>query len=92
MVAPEFQGAGLGSALQARLQEYAMNRGVRGFVSEILPRNISMLRLAARAQGTVTTSRDEDGVHVTVLFPDSGNTNRSPLPDSQDPQCRQFAA
>jgi RimJ/RimL family protein N-acetyltransferase len=92
MVAPEFQGAGLGNALQARLQEYAMNRGVRGFVSEILPRNISMLRLAARAQGTVTTSRDEDGVHVTVLFPDSGNTNRSPLPDSQDPQCRQFAA
>jgi RimJ/RimL family protein N-acetyltransferase len=70
MVAPEFQGAGLGTALQARLQEYAMSRGVRGFVSEILPRNTSMLRLAARAPGTITTSRDEDGVHVTVLFTD----------------------
>ncbi|MFY9837621.1 MAG: GNAT family N-acetyltransferase, partial [Xanthobacteraceae bacterium] len=66
MVAPEFRGAGLGTALQARLQEYAMSRGVRGFVSEILPRNGSMLRLAALAQGTVTTRRDEDVVHVTV--------------------------
>ena len=70
MVAPGFQGAGLGTALQARLQEYAMSRRVRGFVSEILPGNTSMLRLAARAPGTVTTSRDEDGVHVTVLFTD----------------------
>lgn len=77
MVAPEFQGAGLGTALQARLQEHAMSRGVRGFVSEILPRNTSMLRLAARAQGTMTTSRDEDGVHVTVLFPDNGSTSHA---------------
>src|SRR5262249_3841770 len=37
MVAPEFQGAGLGTALQACLQEYAMSRNVRGFVFEILP-------------------------------------------------------
>ena len=41
MVAPEWQGPGLGSALQARLQEYAVSRGVRGFVAEILPRNTS---------------------------------------------------
>src|SRR5262245_55949833 len=74
MVAPEFQGVGLGTALQARLQEYAMSRGVRGFVSEILPGNTSMLRLTASARGTMTTSRDEDAVHVTVLFPDSSGT------------------
>jgi acyl-CoA hydrolase/RimJ/RimL family protein N-acetyltransferase len=74
MVAPEFQGVGLGTALQARLQEYAISRGVRGFVSEILPGNTSMLRLAASAQGTVTTARDENGVHVTVLFPDNSST------------------
>jgi RimJ/RimL family protein N-acetyltransferase len=92
MVAPEFQGAGLGTALQACLQEHAMSRNVRGFVFEILSRNTSMLRLAARAQGTVTTLRDEDVVHVTALFPDSGNTSRSPLPDSQDAQARQLAA
>jgi RimJ/RimL family protein N-acetyltransferase len=92
VVAPEFQGAGLGTALQACLQEYAMSHNVRGFVFEILPRNTSMLRLAARAEGTITTSRDEDVVHVTALFPDSGNMSRSPLPDSQDPQGRQLAA
>jgi GNAT superfamily N-acetyltransferase len=71
MVAPEFQGAGVGTALQARLQEYAMSRGVRGFVAEILPRNTRMMRLAARAPGRMATSRDEDGVHVTILFRDS---------------------
>jgi RimJ/RimL family protein N-acetyltransferase len=92
MVAPEFQGAGLGTALQACLQEYAMRRNVRGFVFEILPRNASMLRLAARAQGTITTSRDNDIVHVTTLFPDGGNTSRSTLPDSQHPQAGEVAA
>jgi RimJ/RimL family protein N-acetyltransferase len=68
MVAPEFHGEGLGTALQARLQEYAMSRGVRGFVFEVLSRNKSMLRLAAHARGTVTISRDEEAVHLTVLF------------------------
>ncbi len=68
MVAPEWQGAGIGTALQARLQEYAMKRGVRGFVAEVLPLNAPMLRLAQRAAGTVTVTPDEDAVHVTVLF------------------------
>ena len=92
MVAPEFQGAGLGTALQARLQEHAMSRNVRGFIFEILSRNKKMLQLAAHAQGTIITSRDEDVVHVTALFPDSGNASRSLLPDSQDPQGPQLAA
>jgi RimJ/RimL family protein N-acetyltransferase len=68
MVAPEWQDLGLGTALQNRLQEYASSRGVRGFVAEILPRNARMLRLANRAPGVVTTARDEDAVHVTVMF------------------------
>ena len=68
MVSPEWQGAGLGTALQTRLLEYAMSRGVRGFVADILPRNAIMLRLIARVPGVVTTSRDEDAVHVTVVF------------------------
>ena len=70
MVAPEWQGAGLGTALQDRLQEYAIGRGVRGFIAEILPRNARMLRLARHASGAVTTSRDEDAVHVTITFGD----------------------
>ena len=70
MVAPQWQGLGLGTVLQDRLQEYAMARGVRGFTAEILPGNTRMLRLALRAKGSATTMRDEDGVHVTVLFAD----------------------
>ena len=68
-----------------------MSRNVRGFVFEILPRNTSMLRLAARTQGTITTSRDEDLVHVTALFSNSGSTSRL-LPESQDPQAGEVAA
>ena len=37
MVAPEWQGAGLGIALQSRLKDYAVSRGVRGFIPEIMP-------------------------------------------------------
>jgi RimJ/RimL family protein N-acetyltransferase len=92
MVAPEFQGTGLGTALQACLQEHAMSRNVRGFVFEILSRNKKMLQLAARARGTITTTRDEDVVHVTAMFSEGGTMSRSPLPDSQDPQGPQLAA
>lgn len=70
MVAPAWQGLRLGSALQARLQEYAMRRGVRGFIADILPGNGRMLRLASRSRGSATTTRDEDAVHVTIFFPD----------------------
>jgi acyl-CoA hydrolase/RimJ/RimL family protein N-acetyltransferase len=71
MVSPQWQGAGIGKALQARLQEHAHRRGVRGFTAEILPRNIRMLRLAERSAGTVTVVRDEDTTQVTILFGES---------------------
>jgi RimJ/RimL family protein N-acetyltransferase len=70
MVAPQWQGLGLGGALQARLQEYAIARGVRGFIAEILPHNPPMQRLAMSAKGRVATVCDQDTVHVTVLFAD----------------------
>jgi RimJ/RimL family protein N-acetyltransferase len=68
MIAPDWQGLGLGTALQSRLQEYAIGRGVRGFTAEILPGNTPMIRLAHRAVGTTTSSRDGDAMHVTVSF------------------------
>jgi RimJ/RimL family protein N-acetyltransferase len=72
MVAPQWQGLGLGSALQTRLEEYAVSRGVRGFVAEVLPGNERMLRLASRAKGAAETIRDEDTVRVTILFGEPG--------------------
>jgi acyl-CoA hydrolase/GNAT superfamily N-acetyltransferase len=68
MVAPEWQGQGLGTALQTRLQEYAVARGVRGFIAEILPGNERMVRLAANAPGAQTTAQDEDAIQVTIVF------------------------
>ena len=70
MVAPEWQGHGLGTALQARLQEYAIARGVRGFIAELLPRNTKMLHLATHARGTISTSSHEESVEVTIIFQD----------------------
>lgn len=68
LVVPEWQGTGLGSALQQRLREHAMGRGVRGFIAEVLPRNTRMLRLAEAMGGRIEVVQDEDGVKVTSWF------------------------
>jgi hypothetical protein len=63
-----------------------MGRGVRGFVAEMLPRNARMLRLAAQAPGTVSTSSDVESVQVTILF-----QNKAPDGDATA-QARSFGA
>lgn len=68
MVAPSWQGTGLGSALQKCLVEHAKSRGIRGFQAEILPQNQSMIRLARSCCENVSIQRDEDAVHVTMIF------------------------
>jgi RimJ/RimL family protein N-acetyltransferase len=68
LVDPTWQGTGLGSAMQQRLLEHAKERGLRGFVSEILPQNSKMIALARKGSDKVTVERDEDALHVTVLF------------------------
>ena len=83
MVAPEWQGAGVGTALQSRLQDYAVSRGVRGFIAEILPGNTPMLQLARRLSGNVTTSQDEDTVHISILFTDRVDAQQRVLSASE---------
>jgi acyl-CoA hydrolase/RimJ/RimL family protein N-acetyltransferase len=68
MVDPEWQGSGLGSALQVRMKEYAIAHGLRGFVAEILARNEKMVRLAKSASEGVTIERDGDSLQVTMVF------------------------
>lgn len=68
IVHPDWQGGGLGGALQHRLKEHAVARGLRGFVAEVLASNRKMLRLAHAASERVTVERDADGVRVTTLF------------------------
>jgi len=68
MVDPAWQRTGLGTALQKCLVEHAMKRGIRGFQAEILPGNQSMLKLARNCCENVSMNRDEDAVHVTMIF------------------------
>lgn len=68
MIEQEWQGSGLGGALQKVMVDYAKARGVKGFVAEIMPRNIKMLKLAASACERVTTENDGDCVHATMWF------------------------
>ncbi|MDG4552962.1 MAG: GNAT family N-acetyltransferase [Candidatus Competibacter sp.] len=68
MINPSWQGVGLGAAMQRRLMEHASTRGIRGFVAEILPNNKKMVNLAKICCDNVTTERDEDTLHVTMLF------------------------
>ena len=68
MVHPNWQGHGLGSALQACMAVHAAKRGVRGFVADILPGNAKMLRLAHSGSHAVQVQRGADSVQVTQLF------------------------
>jgi len=68
MVHPDWQGCGLGTALQSCMVQHAKKRGLRGFVADILPGNARMLRLARNGPPTVQAERTDDSVHVTQLF------------------------
>ena len=68
MIAPGWQGAGLGGFLQKCLVEHAKKRGIRGFQAEILPQNQSMIRLALSCCDNVRTQRDENSLRVTMVF------------------------
>jgi acyl-CoA hydrolase/RimJ/RimL family protein N-acetyltransferase len=68
MMHPEWQSTGLGTAMQRRLMEHAKQRGVRGFEAEILPANYRMVKLARNCCEQVTVEKDEEVVHITMLF------------------------
>ena len=72
MILPQWQGTGLGSALQQRLTEYARQRGLLGFTAEILASDDRMIRLAKRASDHVSIQRDGDTLEVTMRFSPSG--------------------
>ena len=68
MVSPDWQGCGLGVAMQRRMSEHAIGRGVRGFVAEILATNPHMIRLAHGVSTQVSTDSQGSTVRVTALF------------------------
>lgn len=68
MVSPEWQGKGIGTALQLRLMEHAKARGLRGFTAEIQTYNANMINLAKQACDDITIERHGDTHEVTMLF------------------------
>jgi acyl-CoA hydrolase/RimJ/RimL family protein N-acetyltransferase len=68
MVHPDWQGCGLGAALQAAMVEHATRRGLRGFVADVLLGNARMLRLARNSSLRVQAEKYQDAVHITILF------------------------
>ena len=68
MVHPDWQGCGLGQALQRRMVEHAQGRGVRGFVAEIMASNDKMIRLAQAGTGNVSVESTGGTVRVTTVF------------------------
>jgi acyl-CoA hydrolase/RimJ/RimL family protein N-acetyltransferase len=68
MVHPEWQGCGLGTAIQDCMAKHAAKRGLRGFVADVLPDNNRMLRLAHNGSHAVQVERHSDSIHLTQLF------------------------
>lgn len=68
LIDPEWQGNGLGGAMQRRMTEHAKARGLRGFVAEVLPENAKMLALARNCSESIIVDRNESTMHVTMLF------------------------
>ena len=68
MVHPQWQGKGLGAALQQCLLEHARARNVQGFMAEILAANEKMIRLARAGAGDVSVVSEGSVVRVTTMF------------------------
>lgn len=68
MIVPEWQATGLGSTFQTRMMEFAIKKGVRGFVADVLAENSKMIALAKRACNNVTVHRHGETVEIEMLF------------------------
>jgi acyl-CoA hydrolase/RimJ/RimL family protein N-acetyltransferase len=68
MILPEWQGVGLGGALQQRMIEYAKKKGLRGFTADILAQNMKMKKLFQAGSPNVSIEREGDTYEVTMLF------------------------
>jgi acyl-CoA hydrolase/RimJ/RimL family protein N-acetyltransferase len=68
MVDPEWQGAGLGGILHARMVEYARSHGVRGFTADVVLGNSRMLRVFERGDHELEVTTEGGVSELTMLF------------------------
>ena len=65
----DYQGRGIGSALMQHLVAIGREAGLRELVAEVLPDNLSMLRVFERSGLAMNTRREGPVVHVTLRYP-----------------------
>jgi ribosomal protein S18 acetylase RimI-like enzyme len=65
-VVDEYQGQGIGSALMRHLAEIARAAGLKELIAEVLPDNISMLKVFEKSGFRVRTKREPQVVHVAL--------------------------
>lgn len=68
MIAADWQGIGLGRALQDQIREHAIGEGIRGFMSSVLDSNNKMIALARRGGESVKIVEVGEVCEITVLF------------------------
>jgi acyl-CoA hydrolase/GNAT superfamily N-acetyltransferase len=68
MVDPDWQGAGLGRILHARLVEYARGHGARGLTADVLLGNSRMMRVFRNGDHSLSVSTDAGVQELTMLF------------------------
>jgi RimJ/RimL family protein N-acetyltransferase len=68
MVDPEWQGAGLGGFLHARMVEYARSHGVRGFTADVVFGNSRMLRVFKGGDHELSVATEGGISELTMLF------------------------
>jgi RimJ/RimL family protein N-acetyltransferase len=69
MIHPDWQGQGLGGALQERMIEYARSKGLRGFTADVLPENKKMIKVFERSGSEVTFKLVDGSYEVLMIFP-----------------------
>ncbi len=67
MIRPEWQGLGLGTALQQRMTEYAKSKEIRGFKADILSKNIKMQQLIQKGPNVSLTGHGNE-CEAIMLF------------------------
>lgn len=66
VVTDDYQGQGIGSALLRHLALIARDAGLKEFVAEVLPENISMLKVFEKSGLKSSTKRESGTVHVVL--------------------------
>jgi RimJ/RimL family protein N-acetyltransferase len=65
-VVDQYQGQGIGAALMRHLTAIAREAGLKELTAEVLPDNISMLKVLEKSGLRLSTQREPQVVHVTL--------------------------